>query len=235
MSNDDDNLIKHEILKNNIFIFLSMLFVSLDITSSCLAYKFVSFGVLLLPVAVFIYSITYTIADIITECYGYRKARLIVWIDLFCALLFSSIVYLALLLPSPPSWHHQAAYDYVLGNLLRLEIAAIFSIIVGGFVNIYLLSKWKILLSGKYFWFRSIMSTVAGEVIYLLITIPIAFYGITSFHDTIKLIYSILIIKIIYSMPLSFVAYLIIIPMKKKLKIDTYDTGVKYDLFSLET
>jgi len=129
-----------------------------------------SAGVLFFP-------ISYIFGDIITEVYGYSRARRVIWAG-FGALLFSAVMaYVVVALPPAPNWPNQAAYEVAFGNLWRIVIASMIAYFCGEFVNSYVLARMKVASDGKRMGTRFVVSTVAAEAVDSAIFYPLAFYG----------------------------------------------------------
>ena len=124
--------------------------------------------------------------DIITEVYGFKVARQMLWVGIFCQFLFTILCVLFIEIKSPASWKHENDYNFVFNGLLRFDFSVLIGTLVSGYLNISLLSKWKFLLKGKYFWLRSIGSSGIGEVLYTFMVSYFVFYGTMSLDELIS-------------------------------------------------
>jgi uncharacterized integral membrane protein (TIGR00697 family) len=126
---------------------------------------------------VLFFPISYIFGDILTEVYGYARARKVIWTGV-AALVFASIM-AAVVVALPPAafWQHQAAYEIAFGNTWRIVASSIIAYFCGEFVNSYVLAKMKIWTAGRWLWTRTIGSTIAGEAVDSSIFYPLAFYG----------------------------------------------------------
>jgi uncharacterized integral membrane protein (TIGR00697 family) len=167
-----------------------MLYLTLDLASNVVGYRETKVGFFLLPGSTFIYPLTYTLADIITEVYKYPIMRQVLWAGIFCDFIFSLSVLMVLHLPKAIGWDHDFSYQVVLGNLLRFNVACAIALFAGGFGNAYIIAKWGKLIQGKYFLLRSLGSSAVGQAVYLSIALTVSFYGIISFHSLINMIVS---------------------------------------------
>ncbi|MDR2922139.1 MAG: queuosine precursor transporter [Treponema sp.] len=138
-------------------------------------------GTLLFPLA-------YVLGDILTEVYGFRAARRVIWTG-FGVLAFSSLVFLVLkILPGESSWEAEtgmAAYNAVLGGMSSggLVLASLAGYLAGEFSNSALLSKIKVLMKGRMLWFRAVVSSLVGELLDSLIFVSIAcLTGVFGWH-----------------------------------------------------
>lgn len=196
-------------------IFIAMTYIAIDLSSMVFAYKIVEIGPITGAASSLIFPLTYAIMDIIAEVYGYRIAKNIVWYGFMCDLIFAI---LALMISHIPSTTHAQtlAYIQVLGLLLRAAVAQMIGVLLGAFINIYLISKWKRMTNGRYFWLRSIGSSTIGEAIMLIISVLIALIGVLSFSELIHLIIYTYLYKIFFAVAAApFVSILASILKKK--------------------
>ncbi|OGO91345.1 MAG: hypothetical protein A3F41_00465 [Coxiella sp. RIFCSPHIGHO2_12_FULL_44_14] len=208
-----------------------MLFLMATLAADVVAYKFVAFGPLIESGATFIFPITYLLGDVVTEVYGYSLARKFIWLNLVCELIFALLVISVIHLQSPSFWQYQSDFEHTLGNVLRFVVAGIIGNIVSDFLNVYLISKWKIFMKGKHFWFRSIASTAISELLLVVITGFSAFTGTMSLFNVAKVAGSAYVLEIFYAFVFVWPGWILIIFLKKAEKIDIYDYHVDYNPF----
>jgi uncharacterized integral membrane protein (TIGR00697 family) len=158
-------------------IVISALFVTCLITANVIAVKFVSFGFVSLPAAIFVFPLSYIFGDVLTEVYGYTTARRVIWLGFGCNLVFILFAWIGQILPSASFWEGQQAYTTILGYAPRLLLASFLGYIAGEFSNSFILSKMKILTKGRWLWMRTISSTIVGEGLDSCIFITVAFFG----------------------------------------------------------
>jgi uncharacterized integral membrane protein (TIGR00697 family) len=126
---------------------------------------------------VLFFPISYVFGDILTEVYGYARARRVIWAG-FAGLAFASVMAAVVVaLPPAPFWEHQKAYETAFGQAPRIAAASMFAYFCGEFVNSFVLAKMKILTAGRWLWTRTIGSTIAGEAVDSALFYPLAFYG----------------------------------------------------------
>ena len=147
------------------------------ITSNIIAVKLISVAGFILPAAIIIFPISYIIGDILTEVYGYRQARQVIWLGFLCNLIAVIGIWLGGLLPPAPFWAGQAAYDAILGYVPRLLVASFVAYLVGEFSNAYVLAKMKVATEGRWLWARTISSTLVGQGLDSAVFITLAFVG----------------------------------------------------------
>ncbi|MFA6404483.1 MAG: queuosine precursor transporter [Candidatus Paceibacterota bacterium] len=213
------------------FIYIAILFVVVLMISNTVAVKLVQIGPFVFAGAIFIFPISYIFGDILTEVYGYKASRKIIWSG-FVALVFMALCYwLVQALPAPAFWQNQTAYEMILGTVPRIVFGSIIAYFVGEFSNSYVLSRMKIWSNGKHLWMRTIGSTIVGEGVDSLIFGIIAFAGTIPFSSLLILILSGYIAKVVYEVILTPVTYVIVNRLKKAEGIDVYDRSISYNPF----
>jgi len=144
------------------FVVIAAIFVTCLITANVIAVKVISVGSVILPAAIIIFPISYIFGDILTEVYGYRLTRRVIWLGFLCNLIFVAFAWLGQLLPPAPLWEGQSAYEVILGYTPRLLAASFCGYLIGEFANSFVLARMKILTKGRWLWTRTIGSTVVG-------------------------------------------------------------------------
>jgi queuosine precursor transporter len=184
---------------------------------------------------VLFFPISYIFGDVLTEVYGYSRARKVVWAG-FGALIFASFMsWFVLKLPPAEGWLHQSAFETVFSSTPRLVIGSLIAFFFGEFCNSYVMAKMKILTKGKALWSRTIGSTVIGEGVDSLIFYPIAFWGIWPDDLLMKVMISNYCIKVAWEVLITPFTYLLVNALKKAEQEDFYDTKTNFTPFSLET
>ena len=231
MSTDD----MQGIAKNSkYFLYIGIFFVATLMISNTIAAKLINVGPLVLSGATFIFPISYIFGDILTEVYGYRASRKIIWSG-FAALIFMSFCYwIVQILPTAPSWPNQNAYELILGSVPRIVLASMVAYFAGEFTNSYILSKMKVRMQGKQLWVRTIGSTVVGEGVDSVLFVLIAFAGILPLNILFTIIISIYLFKVAYEIVITPLTYLIVNKLKRAEGIDIYDKGISYNPFVLK-
>src|SRR5918992_704122 len=126
---------------------------------------------------VLFFPISYVFGDILTEVYGYARARRVIWAG-FAGLAFASLMAsVVVALPPAPGWPNQHAYEIAFGSTWRIAAASMLAYFCGEFANSFVLAKMKILTAGKWLWTRTIGSTIVGEAVDSTLFYPLAFYG----------------------------------------------------------
>ncbi|MHB1949413.1 MAG: queuosine precursor transporter [Gammaproteobacteria bacterium] len=179
-------------------ILIAMIYIAIDLSSMVFAYKIIEIGPIIGAASSLIFPLTYSIMDVIAEVYGYNIAKKIVWYGFVCDLIFTILVLLISYIPSPTQ-AQTMAYIQVFGLLLRAVVAQTIGVLSGAFINIYLISKWKIITNGRYFWLRSIGSSTIGEAMMLIISVLIALLGVLTFSKLAHLIVYTYVYKVIFA------------------------------------
>ncbi len=214
------------------FVIIAAIFVTCLITANIIAIKVISFGPLILPAAIIIFPLSYIFGDILTEVYGYRQARRVIWLGFFCNLIFVIFAWVGQVLPPAPFWEWQEAYETILGYTPRLLGASFCGYLVGEFTNSFVLARMKILTRGRWLWTRTIGSTIVGEGLDTLIFITLAYIGTPSFV-LIMILYHWLVKTGIEALATPF-TYAVVNFLKKKEAIDTYDYKTKFNPFLIK-
>ncbi len=214
------------------FVIVVAIFVTCLITANIIAVKLISLGPFILPAAIFVFPLSYIFGDILTEVYGYRWARKVIWLGFICNLIFVFFAWIGQLLPPAPYWEtRQQAYELILGYTPRLLGASFFGYLIGEFVNSFVMSKMKILTRGRWLWSRTISSTIVGQGLDTSIFIILAFIG-TPFFTPIMILYHWLAKTIIEAVATPF-TYALVKFLKRKEAIDTYDYETNFNPFRI--
>ena len=177
------------------------------------------------------FPISYVIGDILTEVYGYARARRCIWAG-FGALLFMAVMaWVVVALPPAESWTGQAAYEAVFGQVPRIVLASIIAFWAGEFVNSYVLARMKLWTRGRHLWSRTIGSTVVGQGIDSLIFYPLAFYGIWETETLLVVLATQWALKVGWEALLTPVTYAVVGWLKRREGIDVYDEGTDFTPF----
>ena len=218
------------------------IFVTSLIVSNIIAVKLFSLGPITLPAGVILFPVAYIIGDVLTEVYGYSRARETIWIGFGCNLLAVVAIWLAGLLPPSPAWQlsafngsldSQLAYDAILGFAPRLLLASFVAYLAGEFLNSYVLAKLKVVTEGRYLWIRTIGSTLVGQGVDSLIFITIAFGGILPTSILLTAILSQWVFKSLFEALATPLTYLVVNWLKKEEEVDIFDTDTNFSPIKL--
>lgn len=216
-----------------LFMSAGILFATTLMISNILATKIILVGPWAAPAGVLIFPIAYIINDVIVEVWGYQKARLIIWSGFAVNLLSVLFFTLGILAPAAPFWQNQVAFSTILGNTPRILIASLLAYLTGSFLNAYVMSRVKLLMKGKNFSVRAILSTLFGETADSFIFIMIAFTGVFPISVIFGMFITQAIIKTLYEIVALPFTILVVKKVKQVEGIDTYDGAISYNPFSI--
>jgi queuosine precursor transporter len=193
-------------------------------------------GVLTFGAGVLFFPISYVFGDVLTEVYGYARARRVIWAG-FAGLGFASLMTtIVVALPPAPFWSHQGAYEIAFGNTPRIVAASMFAYFCGEFVNSYVLARMKVATQGRWLWTRTIGSTIAGEAVDSALFYPLAFYGAGIIPDE-KLPVVMLaqfLTKVGVEIAFTPVTYKVVNFLKRAEMVDHYDRDTNFSPFALK-
>jgi len=216
------------------FVALAALFITCLITANILIVKQVAIGnTIIIPAGIIIFPINYICGDVLTEVYGYRQARLVIWLGFICNLIAVIAFWIGGILPPAPSFEAQSAYDRILGNTPRFLTASFIAYLAGEFVNSFVLAKMKVATKGRWLWSRTIGSTLAAQGIDTLIALPIALWGILPLSVLGIMILSHWLLKSAYEIVATPLTYFVVNYLKRKENIDTYDRKTNFNPFAI--
>jgi len=227
MLKEDDNHL------SPVFLIIACLFVAGLLLSNIIAGKLIAVLGMVLPGAVILFPLTYIFGDVLTEVYGFKKIRLVIWTGFAANLLMAAVFALVIYIPSPDFFTEEKAFALVLGMAPRVVLASLLAYFIGEMTNSVILSKMKIITRGKWLWTRTIGSTLAGEGIDTMIFISIAFWGLVPGEVLLQMMLFQYIFKVSYEILATPLTYLLVAKLKKIEGRDTYDHNVDYNPFRL--
>ena len=210
-------------------------FVSILLLSNVIgAAKVSSLGGWEFGAGILFFPLGYVIGDVLTEVYGYARARRCIWVG-FSALLFMAFMsWVVVSLPPAPGWTGQAAYESVFGQVPRIVFASIVAFWAGEFVNSYVLARMKIWTQGKHLWSRTIGSTIFGQGVDSLIFYPLAFWGAWDTSQVMTVLVTNWLLKVSWEVVLTPVTYLVVNKLKQHEGVDLFDEGTDFTPFKTQ-
>lgn len=209
---------------------MGMLFCTCLITSNLLETKVLQFGSFTMTAGVLCFPISYILNDCIAEVWGFRKARLIIWMGFLMNFLVVALGQLAVVLPAAEFWKQsEEHFNFVFGLAPRIAVASFIAFLVGSFINAYVMSRMKLSSQGKHFSLRAIVSTLWGEGADSLIFFPLAFGGLMPIPELLKLMLLQVITKTLYEILVLPVTIRVVNYVKKFEGEDVYDEGLSYN------
>jgi hypothetical protein len=213
------------------FVIITALFVTCLLTANIVGVKLTGLGPFILPAAVVLFPFSYIFGDILTEVYGYRRARRVIWLGFLCNLIFVIFALIGQMLPPAPLWEWQEAYKSILGYAPRLLVASFCGYFAGEFSNSFVLAKMKVLTRGRWLWSRTIGSTIVGEGFDTLIFVTGAYFGAPFFTPMIILYHW--LAKVLIEALATPLTYKVVNFLKRKEAIDTYDYDTNFNPFRI--
>jgi queuosine precursor transporter len=212
---------------------VTAIFTTCLVIANIIAVKLVDIFGLIVPAAVVIFPISYIFGDILTEVYGYARARQVIWVGFSCNLLAVVAIWVAGLLPAAGFWNGQPAYEQILGYTWRLLAASFAAYLVGEFLNSLVLAKLKIATRGRWLWLRTIGSTLIGEGADSLVFISLAFLGSVPQDQMLRLIVTQWLFKSGYEVAATPLTYAVVNFLKRVENEDHYDYHTDFSPFKL--
>lgn len=213
------------------FVLVVAVFVTCLIVANIIAVKLVTIFGLTFDAGTIIFPVSYICGDVLTEVYGYRRARRVIWLAFGCNLLAVAAIWAAQQLPAAPFWEAQSAYDRILGY--SLLVASFCAFLFGSFTNAAVLAKLKVVTAGRMLWARTIGSTVVGEGIDSLIFVLIAFAGTIPAGALFASIVTQWLLKVSYEALVTPVTYAVINFLKQQEGVDVFDRDTSFNPLAL--
>ncbi len=211
------------------FTVIVALFITALITANIIAVKLIDVGGYILPAAIIIFPISYIVGDVLTEVYGYHRARRVIWLGFACNLFAVAAIWAAGMLPAAGFWDCQGAYERILGAAPRILGASFAAYLVGEFANAYVMAKMKIATAGRMLWLRTIGSTVIGQGLDSAVFMTIAFAGILPPEALVGAALTQWIAKTAYEAAATPLTYGMVGFLKRREGIDVYDTNTRFN------
>lgn len=216
------------------FVGVATLFVTALITANIVAVKVVDVGGLLVPAGTLtLFPLSYIFGDVLTEVYGFARARQVIWMGFACNAIAVAAIMLTGVLPAAGFWEDQQAYDAILGFTWRLLLASFAGYLVGEFINSFVLARLKLLTKGRWLWSRTISSTVFGQFFDTGIFILIAFAGVIPDNELGRTFLTAWAVKVAYETLATPLTYAVVGYLKRVDQSDVYDDTTSFNPFSL--
>lgn len=212
-------------------------FTTALVVSNIIAVKIVDLAGLQLPAAVILFPLAYIFGDILTEVYGYARARRAIWTGFTCNLLAVVAIWIGGVLPPSSLWTAGAyatpdeasrAYHAILGFTPRLLLASFSAYLVGEFLNAFVLARLKVRTAGRHLWLRTISSTLAGQAVDSAAFLTIAFAGLLPAVALLKMIATQWLVKSTYEAVATPLTYLVVNLLKRAEGVDHFDRDTDF-------
>lgn len=213
---------------------LGIVFCVCLVAANLLETKVVQLGPVAVTAGLIVFPVSYIINDCIAEVWGFRKARLIIWMGFLMNFFVVALGQIAITIPAAPFWEGEEAFDFVFGMAPRIAAASLTAFLVGSFINAYVMSRMKVASQGRHFSARAILSTVAGESADSLIFFPLAFGGLMPVNELVKMMVVQVVLKTAYEVVILPVTIRVVNYIKRVDDSDVYDEHISYNVLKIK-
>jgi uncharacterized integral membrane protein (TIGR00697 family) len=214
--------------------YITGIFVAVLLISNTASVKILNLGWFAFDGGTILFPLAYIFGDILTEVYGYRRSRRVIWTGFFSIILMAVVYAIVGYLPAAEGWGMQDAYMSILGIVPRIVLASIIAYFAGEFSNSYILAKMKVWMNGKYLWMRTISSTIVGEGVDTALFVLIAFAGTMPTSLLVAIIVSNYVFKVGVEVLFTPITYAIVNFLKRKEHEDYYDKNTNFNPFAVQ-
>lgn len=214
------------------YLLLSTLFCVCLIISNLVEIKTVDLGWFTITAGVLVFPVSYIINDCVVEVYGFKKARLMIWMGFISALIVAVMLQLAIILPGGKEWEHQKAMELIYGSVPRIMFASFTAFLCGSMVNAWVMSRMKAADTKGRFSLRAILSSLWGETVDSVIFFPIAFAGTFPWQTILSLIVTQALLKTGYEIIILPVTIRVVKRLKRS-EGDVIDKNISYNWWRL--
>ena len=225
---------KKENLVSVPFMVLGIVFCVCLVAANLLETKVVQLGPIAVTAGLIVFPVSYIINDCIAEVWGFRKARLIIWMGFLMNFFVVALGQIAIAIPAARYWEGEEASDLVFGMAPRNAAASLTAFLVGSFINAYVMSRMKVASQGRHFSARAILSTVAGESADSLIFFPLAFGGLMPVNELMKMMVVQVVLKTAYEIVILPVTIRVVNYIKRVDESDVYDEHISYNVLKIK-
>ena len=213
---------------------LGIVFCVCLVAANLLETKVVQLGPVAVTAGLLVFPISYIINDCIAEVWGFRKARLIIWMGFLMNFLVVALGQIAVALPAAPFWEGEEGFNFVFGMAPRIAAASLLAFLVGSFMNAYVMSRMKVASRGKHFSLRAVLSTLAGESADSLIFFPLAFGGLMPLEELGRMMLVQVVLKTLYEVIILPVTVRVVNYVKRVDGSDVYDEHISYNILKIK-
>lgn len=225
---------KKENLVSVPFMVLGIVFCVCLVAANLLETKVVQLGPIAVTAGLIVFPVSYIINDCIAEVWGFRKARLIIWMGFLMNFFVVALGQIAIAIPAATFWEGEEAFDFVFGMAPRIAAASLTAFLVGSFINAYVMSRMKVASQGRHFSARAILSTVAGESADSLIFFPLVFGGLMPVNELMKMMVVQVVLKTAYEIVILPVTIRVVNYIKRVDESDVYDEHISYNVLKIK-
>jgi queuosine precursor transporter len=213
---------------------ITALFVTVLLISNVASTKILRLGPFTFDGGTILFPVSYIFGDVLTEVYGYRRSRRVIWIGFGCAALLVLVLSVVGALPPAPGWEYQEAYEAILGATPRIVLGSLIAYFAGEFSNSYVLAKMKVWTAGRWLWTRTIGSTIVGQAVDTALFVTIAFAGTLPWSLFWSVILSNYVFKVGLEAAMTPVTYRVTGFLKRTENEDVYDVETDFNPFKVK-
>ena len=191
-------------------------------------------GTVTFGAGILFFPLGYVLGDVMTEVYGFARARRVVWVGFAASVFAAGMAYVVVSLPPSPDWAGQKALAEVFGQVPRIFAASILAFWAGEMANAYVLARMKVLTEGRHLWMRTIGSTVVGQGVDSLIFYPLAFLGVWETRLVIVVLFTNYLLKVLWEVVLTPVTYRVVAFFKAAEGLDVFDNRTDFSPFKTD-
>ncbi len=189
------------------------------------------YGPVIFGAGILFFPLGYVLGDVMTEVYGYARARRVVWVGFVASAFAAGMAWVVVHMPPAPGWEGQATLAAVFDQAPRIFLASILAFWAGEFANSFVLARMKVWTEGKHLWTRTIGSTAVGQGVDSLIFYPLAFLGVWETSAVIEVLITNYLLKVLWEIVLTPVTYRVVAWFKQAEGLDVFDTGTDFTPF----
>ncbi len=216
------------------FDIVMALFVAVLLISNTASSKILNLGPFTFDGGTILFPLSYIFGDILTEVYGYRQSRRVIWTGFFCAALMAAVYAVVGALPPAQGWEGQSAYMTILGTTPRIVVGSLIAYWAGEFSNSFTLAKMKLLTQGRFLWTRTIGSTIVGQAVDTSLFVTIAFAGVLPMGLLTSVLLSNYVFKVAFEALATPLTYRVVGFLKQAEQEDYYDHDTNFNPFVWE-
>ena len=190
------------------------------------------YGPVVFGAGILFFPLGYVLGDVMTEVYGYARARRVVWVGFVASAFAAAMSWVVVHMPPASGWEGQATLAAVFDPAPRIFMASIIAFWAGEFANSFVLARMKLLTQGRMLWTRTIGSTVVGQGVDSLIFYPLAFLGIWETATVIQVLVTNYLLKVVWEVILTPITYRVVAWFKRTEGIDVFDTKTDFTPFT---
>lgn len=215
------------------FMLLGIVFCVCLVAANFLEAKVIALGPFAVTAGMLVFPLSYIINDCIAEVWGFKKARLIIWMGFLMNFMVVALGQIAVMIPAAPFWEGEESFNFVFGLAPRIAAASLVAFLVGSFLNAYVMSRMKLISKGRHFSLRAVVSTLAGESADSVIFFPIAFAGLMPAGELLKMMAVQAVLKTVYEILVLPVTVRVVKYMKRVTGNDAFDNDISYNILKI--